>query len=202
MKKPFSGRPMPLLLIKLPIDEKEIYNSISILQERIQVEPLRTNGPIGQCHRGQKYKYAQSRCTATRKCVRCSGYYDPGKCKLSKSFEAICTNCGVHTILLTWGALVTKSLGQQCRTQRRSNNLIWPSASAITQETTDRRAPVTISIRLNLGKRDRTEDTIRKFRLQRQHQLLAGLQLAVLLLINETKMDLPGPISGPPRLQT
>ncbi|KAK9708175.1 hypothetical protein QE152_g27406 [Popillia japonica] len=49
---------------------------------------------IGQCHRCQKFGHAQSRCTATRRCVACAGDHEPGACERPKQVPATCANCG------------------------------------------------------------------------------------------------------------
>lgn len=87
-------KPMPLVLVKLPRNESSIYNLSRLVSLVVQVEPLKSKGPVGQCHRCQRFGHAQSRCTAPRKCVKCGSEHEKGSCKLREEDDPICANCG------------------------------------------------------------------------------------------------------------
>ncbi|KAK9680861.1 hypothetical protein QE152_g38765 [Popillia japonica] len=84
---------MPLILVKLSKDQKGIYNLKELVALDVSVEPLKANPTIGQCHRGQRYGHAQSRCTAPRRCVSCGGEHQSGECPRPKTEPPTCANC-------------------------------------------------------------------------------------------------------------
>lgn len=97
MKRTVKKIPMPLILVKLPRSETQIYNITRVAFVTVTVEPLQTKGPVGQCHRCQRFGHAQSRCTAERKCVRCGEPHEPGSCLIPEGGELTCANCrGPH----------------------------------------------------------------------------------------------------------
>ncbi|KAK9703808.1 zinc finger associated protein [Popillia japonica] len=78
MRRPRDRAPMPLVLVKVSKDQKNIYHLTEVLSLEISVEALKANPSIGQCYRCQRFGHAQSRCTAPRKCVACAGDHEPG----------------------------------------------------------------------------------------------------------------------------
>ncbi|KAK9679966.1 hypothetical protein QE152_g39529 [Popillia japonica] len=85
---------MPLVLVKISKDQKTIYHLDRVVSLEVSVETLKSRPTIGQCHRCQKFGHAQSRCTATRRCVACAGDHEPGACERPKQVPATCANCG------------------------------------------------------------------------------------------------------------
>ncbi|KAK9686401.1 zinc finger associated protein [Popillia japonica] len=94
MRRPRDRAPKPLVLVKVPREQKNIYHLREVLSLEITVEALKPNHSIGQCYRCQRFGHAQSRCTAPRKCVTCAGDHEPGTCTRPKQIPATCANCG------------------------------------------------------------------------------------------------------------
>ncbi|KAK9717068.1 zinc finger associated protein [Popillia japonica] len=103
MRRRRGGAPMPLVLVKLPKDQKNIYNLKELVSLDVSVETLRANPTIGQCYRCQRTHlvtalgpkgHAQPRCTAPRKCISCGGEHPSGDCPRPKSEPSTCANCG------------------------------------------------------------------------------------------------------------
>ncbi|KAK9710036.1 zinc finger associated protein [Popillia japonica] len=72
MRRTRDEAPMPLVLVKISKEQKAIYHLDEVVPLEVSVETLKSRPTIGQCHRCQKFGHAQSRCTATRKCVACA----------------------------------------------------------------------------------------------------------------------------------
>lgn len=91
MKK--EGNPMPLVLVRLPKEQKQIFKLPAILDIRIKVEPLRTRAKIAQCHGCQRFGHSQSNCTAPFRCVKCAKAHHTKECKKPRNTPAKCANC-------------------------------------------------------------------------------------------------------------
>lgn len=87
-------KPIPLVLVIIPRHDKEIYKLRYVKQFAITVEPQSPKTNIGQCHRCQLFGHAQSRCTATLKCVRCAGSHITADCIKPVNRPPKCANCG------------------------------------------------------------------------------------------------------------
>lgn len=85
--------PMPLVLVTLPKDEKKIFEIDSIAYVKITVESQHQKAVINQCFNCQKFGHAQSRCTATPRCVYCAGNHHTYECKKEATSKKCC-NCG------------------------------------------------------------------------------------------------------------
>lgn len=52
-----------------------------------------------ECHNWQRYGHAQSRCTASPKCVKCARHYHTGERQRTRQEPVKCANCrGSHTV--------------------------------------------------------------------------------------------------------
>lgn len=87
-------KPLPLALVILPREEKNIYKLQYVKRFSVTVEPQRPKATIGQCHRCQQFGHAQSRCTAPPKCVKCAGNHLTSECHKPANTPAKCINCG------------------------------------------------------------------------------------------------------------
>lgn len=87
-------RPIPLVLVILPRDDKQIYKLRYVKQFAITVESQKPKSSIGQCHRCQLFGHAQSRCTAPPKCVKCAGNHITAECIKPPNRPPKCANCG------------------------------------------------------------------------------------------------------------
>ncbi|CAH0562957.1 unnamed protein product [Brassicogethes aeneus] len=99
MKKGKDRTPMPLILVKLSPQEKEIYEIDNLCNIRVKVEALQRDGNVGQCYRCQKFGHVKSKCTALPKCLKCAEEHLSRDCtRPSKPFDPVCANCkGNHT---------------------------------------------------------------------------------------------------------
>lgn len=98
MKSFATNTPLPLLLVTVPKDEKEIFNITNLLYLKVVVETQRKRSGFSQCHRCQKFGHAQKNCTATPKCVKCAQDHHTAECGKTKETPANCANCGkTHT---------------------------------------------------------------------------------------------------------
>lgn len=89
-----GGIPMPLVLVKVPRDQKEIFQLKTILDIRVKIETLRTRAKITQCHGCQLFGHSQSHCSAPYKCVKCAKSHHTSECKKPRNTPAKCANCG------------------------------------------------------------------------------------------------------------
>lgn len=94
MRRTRDKAPMPLVLVKVSKEQKNIYHLQEVLSLEITVETLKSRPTLGQCYRCQRYGHAQSRCTAPRKCVSCGGEHPSGECPRPKNEPPTCANCG------------------------------------------------------------------------------------------------------------
>ena len=92
MKHPIHKHEMPLIMVKLPREEKEIFNVSGIIDIKVKVESLRKSSQITQCFRCQKFGHGSSRCTATPKCYKCGEDHFSENCASEGPFK--CANCG------------------------------------------------------------------------------------------------------------
>nr|CAI5826363.1 unnamed protein product [Callosobruchus analis] len=79
---------MPLVVVILPKLEK----SRELLAIRVEVQ--KKSRLIGQCHRCQKYRHAQSYCTAPPECLKCASDHVTHLCPQTGLEERKCANCG------------------------------------------------------------------------------------------------------------
>lgn len=75
--------PMPLILVILPKLEKHIYHLIKIANVVITTESHQ-KAIISQCFKCQTFGHDQSRCTASPKCVFCTGSHQTCECGKNK----------------------------------------------------------------------------------------------------------------------
>lgn len=135
-------KPIPLVLVILPRDDKEIYKLKYIKQFSISVEPQKPKSTIGQCHRCQLFGYAQSRCTAPPKCVKCAGNHITADCTKPPSRPPKCANCGGEHPALYRGC--TKYPRRSAEPAKKVNESL--SYAAATQSSTNTDAANAISI--------------------------------------------------------
>lgn len=74
---------LPLLLVTIPKNEREIYHLKHVASVVVNVESQRQQTMIRQCLRCQKFDHAQSRCRASPRCVKCAGAHLSSECKKS-----------------------------------------------------------------------------------------------------------------------
>lgn len=86
--------PMPLILVKLPKNEKSIFNLKNVNGLVTTVETLRNKTGTGQCFRCQKFGHSQKRCHAEPVCVKCAKNHLTTECTQSNNTKATCANCG------------------------------------------------------------------------------------------------------------
>ena len=90
-------RPMPIVLCILPKNEKHIYDLNFIDRIKVKVEAQKNKSSNNQCHRCQLFGHAQSRCTATPKCVKCAQSHFTHECpQKDRQTKPRCVNCGLE----------------------------------------------------------------------------------------------------------
>lgn len=94
MRRFSDKQPMPLILVKVPKSQKNIYSVKEVVGLQVVVEPLRSRPNIGQCFRCLRFGHAQSRCTAQPRCVRCGDNHPSRECSLPREEPPNCANCG------------------------------------------------------------------------------------------------------------
>lgn len=94
MRRSQGKRPMLMVLVKVPHDQKEIYSVKEVLGLQTAAKPLRARPGVVQCFRCQLWEHAQSRCTANIKCVSCGEAHFSRECPRPKKQPATCANCG------------------------------------------------------------------------------------------------------------
>ncbi|KAK9717104.1 zinc finger associated protein [Popillia japonica] len=94
MRSSRNRAPMPLVLVKISKDYKNIYHLKEVVSLDITVETLNSRPTVGQSFRCQRFGHAQSRCTAPKKCVACAGDHESPACPRPKQDPATCANCG------------------------------------------------------------------------------------------------------------
>lgn len=88
---------LPMVMVELPREERQVYRLNSLYHLKITVEELRRPKEVGQCYRCQRYGHAQSRCTGRPVCVRCGEDHRASECKRPREEPARCGNCqGPH----------------------------------------------------------------------------------------------------------
>lgn len=91
LKKGAERTVMPLILVKVPQDQKRIFDTVEVCNMRVKMEPLRRNGGVGQC---QKFGHTQVNCTGTPRCLKCAEGHTTAECKRSRDEPPKCANCG------------------------------------------------------------------------------------------------------------
>lgn len=124
---------LPMVLVTLPKEEKNIYQLSNIINLKITVESQKHRTEIGQCHRCQRFGHSQSKCTATPRCVKCAGTHLTSECKKDKDTPATCANCGKqHTAsyrgCTCWPKLPRKDT-QERQTKRVSEGISYADAA-------------------------------------------------------------------------
>lgn len=124
--------PLPMMLITLPKEEKNIYQLTHVINLKVTVESQKHRTEVGQCHRCQRFGHSQSKCTATPRCVKCAGSHITSECKKEKNTSAKCANCGgSHTAsyrgCTSWPQLPSKENQKPAR--RVSEEFSYASAS-------------------------------------------------------------------------
>lgn len=127
MRRPRDRAPKPLVLVKVPREQKNIYHLREVLSLEITVEALMANPSIGQCYRCQRFGHAQSRCTVPRKCVACAGDHEPGTCTRPNQIPVTCAHCGEDRTRTGYCLL--------CRGRRKQTSKIPPFMSGRRKQT-------------------------------------------------------------------
>lgn len=94
MRRRRGGEPIPLVLVKINKEQKQIYHVTELFGLEVSVEPLRSRPGVGQCFRCQLFGHAQARCTAPVRCVICAGPHYSRECDRPRDQPATCANCG------------------------------------------------------------------------------------------------------------
>jgi hypothetical protein len=93
-----SKKPLPLILVEVPKDQRQIFELRSVWHLLIVVERPHKKGTTAQCHRYQRFHHSPRHCRAHPKCVKCGESRDSQACKKAKTVPAKCANCsGAHT---------------------------------------------------------------------------------------------------------
>jgi len=88
---------LPLVLVKLPQNEGNIYNLKNIGYLSVSVEPLKKSNRTGQCFRCQLFGHNEKFCTSKFRCVKCGESHDSRSCTKPKESKPTCANCkGEH----------------------------------------------------------------------------------------------------------
>lgn len=85
---------MPLLLVKLPKNEKDIFQIKEVNGLIAIIETLKNKTDGGQCFRCQKFNHSAKNCHAEPKCVKCGQNHLSVECKFTINDKTICANCG------------------------------------------------------------------------------------------------------------
>lgn len=85
---------MPLILVKLPKTEKNIFQLVEVNGLATSIETLKNKTGTGQCFRCQKFGHSASKCHANPKCVKCGEDHLSNDCNLAPNAAAKCANCG------------------------------------------------------------------------------------------------------------
>lgn len=91
----------PLNMFIVSFDKKtdieKIYEIKTILNCRVQVEPLRKNQLIPQCKKCQEYGHTQNFCKKSPRCVKCAGKHESKTCNKADRVQPTCYHCkGAH----------------------------------------------------------------------------------------------------------
>lgn len=89
-----NKNPMPLILVKLPKNEKNIFEITEINGLLTVVETLKNKTGSGQCFRCQRFGHSAKFCHHPHRCVKCGQNHDSTTCNLPKDSLATCANCG------------------------------------------------------------------------------------------------------------
>ncbi|KAJ3631965.1 hypothetical protein MTP99_013064 [Tenebrio molitor] len=90
-----SKKPLPLILVEVLKDQKQIFQLRSVCHLLITVERPHKKGTTAQCHRCQRFHHSQQHCRAHPMCVKCGDKHDSQACKKAKTVP---DNCGgAHT---------------------------------------------------------------------------------------------------------
>ncbi|XP_050305056.1 uncharacterized protein LOC126742452 [Anthonomus grandis grandis] len=93
-----NRKPVPMVLVVLLREEKEIFQVQALGAMRIRVEAQRAKTRSTQCHRCQLFGHGQSHCNAHPKCVKCGKDHLSQECEKPLPTPPSCANCGgVHT---------------------------------------------------------------------------------------------------------
>lgn len=85
--------PVPLMLIHIPQEEKNIINLRTVVHLCVTIETLKSKSSEGQCYNCQKYGHAQNRCHATPMCMKCGRKHSSQDCVIERSTSANYGNC-------------------------------------------------------------------------------------------------------------
>lgn len=88
-----NKKPIPLILVKLPKNEKNIFQIKDVNGLITTVETLRNKTGTGQCFRCQKFGHSSKHCHAPPRCVKCGNNHLSTDCPMPKESEAHCANC-------------------------------------------------------------------------------------------------------------
>jgi hypothetical protein len=90
-----SKKPLPLILVEVLKDQKQIFQLRSVCHLLITVERPHKKGTTAQCRRCQRFHHSQRHCRAHPMCVKCGDKHDSQACKKAKTVPANCG--GAHT---------------------------------------------------------------------------------------------------------
>ena len=96
-----TKKPMQLVVVEVPREERRIYELTSLLHSRIVPESLRKPSVI-QCHRCQQFGHSQNCCNATPACVKCGRDHFAVNCPRKRTVAAYCVNCKVTGHPASW----------------------------------------------------------------------------------------------------
>lgn len=87
-----------LIKVRLPRDEKNIYDLRVICHMTCTVEAQKANGEAPQCHNCNEFYHIASKCFAAPRCLKCAGNHHFKECKKPKDTAPKCCLCnGEHT---------------------------------------------------------------------------------------------------------
>ena len=132
-----SNRPMPLIMLEVPRDERRIFEITGLLGYRVYAESLR-RPEVNQCHRCQGFGHSQSCCYEIPRCVKCGQNHFTAQCTRPKKGDdktdkepPKCVNCGEvgHPANYSGCKMRPRSRSQQTSYRQGSADLSYANAT-------------------------------------------------------------------------
>jgi hypothetical protein len=104
--------PLDMFIVSFDKDTNldKIYNTKTILNSKVQIEPLRKTNLIPQCKRCQDYGHTHNYCHKTSRCVKCGKQHPTQDCSKPAHESPKCVHCGDNHPANYRGCAVYKDL--------------------------------------------------------------------------------------------